>query len=86
MKKLFRSRKNKMLGGIFGGVEELTGIDATALRVITAIVFVLTAIFTAWIIPVLMVIIYVLCWGIIPKKEEEKADTSRETKQKEKKV
>ncbi|MBE4907010.1 PspC domain-containing protein [Cytobacillus suaedae] len=41
MKKLYRSRSNRMLGGVLGGLAEYSGIDASLLRVLFALAFIL---------------------------------------------
>ena len=36
-KKLYKSRKNKMIGGVCGGLAEYIGLDATVVRLIVCI-------------------------------------------------
>ena len=61
-KKLYRSKKNRLLTGTLGGVGELMGIDPTIVRVV-------------WLVatPILGfvpgVLIYVIASVIIPKKK-----------------
>ncbi|MEK7644575.1 MAG: PspC domain-containing protein [Patescibacteria group bacterium] len=44
MKKLYRSKKNKMLAGICGGVGEFTGIDPTLVRLVFLFFLILTGV------------------------------------------
>jgi phage shock protein C len=59
MKKLYRSKNDKMIGGICGGVGERFSIDPTLIRL--AVVFVGVA---SCILP--MVAAYIVGWIIIP--------------------
>jgi phage shock protein C len=61
MVKIYRSRENKMIAGICGGIGEIANIDPTIIRLL----FVLTALVTA-IAP--MVFTYIIGWIIIPLK------------------
>lgn len=61
MKKLYRVREGKMLGGVCAGIGEYFEVDPTLVR----LVFVLAALITG-VIPVL--IFYVLAWFIVPEK------------------
>ena len=36
-KKLYRSKSNKMLAGVCGGIGEYTGMDPTIVRIITVV-------------------------------------------------
>ncbi len=61
MKRLFRSKNNRMLGGVCAGVGEHLDVDPTVIRLIWAVVSVLsigTGIF-----------IYILAWIIIPEDD-----------------
>jgi len=40
-KKLYRSTQNRMLGGVLGGLADYTGIDASLLRILAVVVFIL---------------------------------------------
>jgi len=62
MKKLVRSRKQKMLAGICGGIAEYFNIDATIIRVI----FVLVLFFGVFFIPA---IVYAILYFIIPEAD-----------------
>lgn len=59
-KKLFRSRHNRMLAGVCGGLAEYFNIDPTMMRVITIILTVTPF------VPV--IIIYLLLWLLIPER------------------
>lgn len=56
-KKLYRSRKNRIIGGICGGLGEYFNIDPTIIRVVLVI---------ASFLPGPSVIFYLLAWIIIP--------------------
>jgi phage shock protein C len=58
MKRLYRSTKNKMLGGVCGGIGEYLDVDPTIIRLLW-IIFGLTGI---------GVLAYVLAWIVMPKK------------------
>lgn len=59
-KKFFRSR-NGMIAGVCGGIAESFGLDPTIVRLAYAIVTLLSVAFPG-------IIIYILCWIIIPKE------------------
>ncbi|MFS0821963.1 PspC domain-containing protein [Bacillus sp. 1P02SD] len=40
-KKLYRSTQNRMLGGVLGGLADYTGIDASLLRILAVVGFIL---------------------------------------------
>lgn len=60
MKKLYRSQTHRMLGGIFGGIGEMYNIDPTILRLVYAVLAVMTGI-------VPLVLVYLVAWAIIPE-------------------
>lgn len=64
-KKLFRSRKDKMLAGVCGGLGEFFGVDSNIIRVL----FVLSALFGG-----AGIIIYIIIWLLV--KENGKAKKS----------
>lgn len=63
VKRLYRSGKDKILGGVCGGIAEYLGVDPTIIRLI-------------WIALSLAygsgIILYLLCWIIIPKNPKQK--------------
>jgi phage shock protein C len=61
-RKLTRSRDDKWIAGICGGIAEHTGIDATLIRVILVIGTILGA--------GSLIVIYLICWVIIPQTPE----------------
>lgn len=65
-KRLCRSRTDKKIFGICGGISELLGIDATFTRLVVVGVSIFTAQFA------LAILLYLLCAFIIPSNKEEK--------------
>jgi phage shock protein C len=61
-KALRRSRANRVIAGVVGGLAEYFGIDATLLRVIYVVVSVVSAAFPG-------AIVYVLLWLLMPEAE-----------------
>jgi len=62
LKRLYRSRKNRMLAGILGGIAEMLKVDATIIRVIYVILLVVSAF-----IP--LVILYFILYFVIPGED-----------------
>jgi len=62
-KKLFRSEKKKMVGGVCGGLGDYFDIDVSLVRLIFVALTLMTAILP-------MVIFYVIAWIVIPIEEE----------------
>lgn len=65
-RKLTRSRDDKWVAGICGGIAEHPGLNATLIRVILVIVTILGA--------GSLVVIYLICWAIIPKEPRAPAE------------
>jgi phage shock protein C len=63
MKRLYRSEKEKILGGVCGGLGEYFGIDPTIIR------FLWLLFFLAYGVGVLA---YIIAWIIIPKNPKHK--------------
>lgn len=63
MKKLFRSKTNKQLCGVCGGLAEYLNVDATVIRMIVVIVSIFTAIVGA-------LLIYFIAAIIIPEEPD----------------
>lgn len=61
MKKLTRSRDDKWIGGVCGGVADHTGIDANIIRILVAVATVLG--FGS------LIVAYVVAWILIPRRE-----------------
>jgi phage shock protein C len=61
MKQLFRPKKNRILGGVCAGLGEHLDVDPTVIRLIWAVVSVLS-IGTG-------ILIYILAWIIIPEED-----------------
>ena len=61
-KKLKRSRKNKMIAGVVGGIAERYEMGATVLRIIFVLVSLFSAAFPG-------ILVYLILWAIIPLDE-----------------
>ena len=59
VKKLFRSRSSRVIGGVCGGLAQYLNIDPTVLRVITALLTFVMGM-SLW--------VYLLAWIIIPEE------------------
>jgi phage shock protein C len=66
MKRLYRSRKDRMLGGVCGGLGEHIDVDPTIIRVVWAVVTLLT-IGTG-------LLAYIIAWILIPEEPVEVVD------------
>ncbi len=62
MKKLYRSKTDRKIAGIFGGIGELYNIDPNLLRILSILLLFLTGF-----IPILST--YIIAWIIIPEAE-----------------
>jgi phage shock protein C len=60
MKKLYRSKKDRKIAGIFGGAGEIYNIDPTLLRLAFIFLGIATGI-------LLFILIYLIGWLIIPE-------------------
>ncbi len=63
MKRLYRSRNDRMIAGVAGGIAEYFGIDPVIVRVV-------------WVILLLPgglpgLIPYLICWAVIPRAPRE---------------
>jgi phage shock protein PspC (stress-responsive transcriptional regulator) len=65
MKRLYRSKKDRILGGVCAGLGEHLDVDPTVIRLVWAVVTVLS-IGTG-------IIIYILAWIIIPEEGQDTA-------------
>ena len=61
-KVLRRSRTNKMIGGVIGGLAEYFGLDPSLLRIVYVIGSLLSAAFPG-------TLLYVIMWVVIPRAE-----------------
>ena len=61
MKKLYKSKNQKMLSGVCGGIAQYFNIDPTIIRMIWALVSVFSAAFPG-------IIVYIICAIIIPEE------------------
>jgi len=68
-KKLYRSKKNKMIAGVCGGIAEYFDIDPTLVRLL-GLVLVLSG--------GAGVIAYIIAWIIIPEKPEQTSEIEPE--------
>lgn len=62
-KRLTRSRKDRMLAGICGGIADYMVIDPTVVRLIFALATFFTVVFPG-------VLIYLIMWIVVPKERE----------------
>jgi phage shock protein PspC (stress-responsive transcriptional regulator) len=67
-RKLYRSRANRVVGGVLGGAADYLGVDATLLRVIYAALAVFTSFFPAF-------VLYVIAMAVVPEEPEGPAAT-----------
>ncbi len=61
-KKLFRSRYNRMIGGVCGGLAQYLGVDPTVVRLIMAL---------ATFVGGMSLLVYLIMWLLIPDEEIE---------------
>ena len=62
MQRLYRSRTNKKIAGICGGIGELTDTDPTIVRLIVIVLALMTAVFPFF-------IGYLIAWWIVPESQ-----------------
>lgn len=58
-KKLYRSTKNRMLGGVCGGIADYFGIDPTIIRLLYLVLSIFTACFPG-------LLLYIICLFVMP--------------------
>lgn len=61
-KRLYRSRKDRMLGGVCGGIAEYFGVDPALVRIIAVLLIVAGG---------GAILAYVLAWFLIPEEPKE---------------
>lgn len=59
-KRLYRSRTNRMISGVCGGIAEYFGVDPTIIRLIAILLGVMGAVFGG-------IIAYIICAVVIPE-------------------
>ena|SRR6056297_2219751 len=75
VKKLYRSKKDSIIGGVCGGIAEYFEIDSTLVRLLAIIVVFLGGV---------GLIVYIIAWIIIPQNPDQEIDSDREHRQDEK--
>jgi len=63
MKKLLRSKSNRMIAGICGGLADYFNLDATIIRLACVLLAAITAFLP-------LMIAYIIAWFIIPDESE----------------
>ena len=58
-KKLYRSRRNRIIGGVCGGLADYLGMDPTVVRVIMAL---------ATFVGGMSILVYLIMWLLIPEE------------------
>ena len=64
MKKLYKSRTNKIFAGVIGGIGEYVEVDPTILRIVWLLIVVFTGFFPG-------MIAYILAMIIVPKQPKD---------------
>ncbi|GBF10597.1 PspC domain-containing protein [Tepidibacillus infernus] len=62
MKKLRRSRNNKMIAGVLGGLADYFDVDVTVVRLLYVLISVLSAAFPG-------IIVYIIAMFIMPQED-----------------
>lgn len=73
VKRLYRSKKERVLGGVCGGLGKYFHIDPIVVRIIFIVLAFLFILPFPW-----MVVIYLLMWLIIPAEPEEAISPAEE--------
>ncbi len=60
VKRLYRSKKDRIIAGVCGGLAEYFSIDSNLMRIIYVILFLVTGILP-------LIIIYLLVWVLVPE-------------------
>lgn len=66
MAALHRSRRNKVIAGVCGGLAEWLGWDPTVVRLLYVVVSILSAAFPG-------IIVYILLWVLMPQAPDDPA-------------
>lgn len=59
--KLFRSRENKVIAGVCGGLAEFIGWDVSTVRILYVLISIFSAAFPG-------ILVYVIMWAVMPEK------------------
>lgn len=70
MKHLYRSKQNRMIAGVCGGLGEFVGIDPTVVRFLSVLFGIMTGI-----IP--FVLVYLIAIVVIPEDPNQTASTTQ---------
>ncbi len=73
-KKIYRSRKDSIIGGVCGGIAEYFDIDPTLVRLLAILIVFLGGV---------GVIAYIIAWVIIPQNPEQEAKMDKKSTQEE---
>jgi phage shock protein C len=72
-KRLYRSRKDYMIAGVCGGIDEYFDVDSTLVRLLAVLVVLLGG---------AGIIVYLIAWIIIPKNPEQISDEAFDKREK----
>lgn len=64
MKKLVRSRKNRMIAGVCAGIADYFNLDPTLVRIVYVLVSIFSIAFPG-------ILVYIILWIIIPEADSE---------------
>ena len=64
MKRLRRSRKEKMIAGVCGGLAEYFDLDPTIMRIIYVVVSIVSVAFPG-------ILVYIILWIVMPEADGE---------------
>jgi len=64
IKRIYRSKKDRMLGGVCGGMAEYFNTDPVLIRILWVIFSLITAVLTG-------ILAYAICWIIIPENPDQ---------------
>ena len=62
MKRLMRSRKDRMIAGVCGGIAEYFNLDPTLVRIIYVLVSIFSVAFPG-------ILVYIILWIIVPEAD-----------------
>jgi len=75
-KKIYRARRDKLLGGVCAGLADFFYIDPTWIRFCTVSVFTICLFFGKFFFPLMMVLLlYAIAWIIIPLRPPKTKST-----------